>query len=94
VLQAHRTGPRSGQEQTGSPALFSSRAKVITERLVVFGVVASSSTPRNWRKNGLDPEAARNALTNVSVDQPKGSLYGKQDAYTLRTDDQLRSPDA
>jgi Cu/Ag efflux pump CusA len=35
----------------------------------------------------------RNALTNVSVDRPKGSLYGKQGAYTLRTDDQLRSPD-
>ena len=87
-------GSKERQEQTGSPAFFSSRAKVKTKRLVVFGVAASSSTPRNWRKNGLDLEAVRNALTNVSVDQPKGSLYGKQGAYTLQTDGQLLSPDA
>lgn len=62
--------------------------------MVVFGVVASGSTPRNWRKNGLDLEAVRNALTNVSVDQPKGSLYGEQAAYTLQTDGRLLSPDA
>ena len=31
------------------------------------------------------------ALTNVSVDQPKGSLYGNQRAYTLQADDQILS---
>ena len=33
----------------------------------------------------------RNALTNVSVDQPKGTLYGDQRAYTLQTNDQILS---
>ena len=50
--------------------------------------------PAQLAEDGLDLEAVRTALTNVSVDQPKGSLYGKQDAYTLQTDDQLLSPDA
>jgi hydrophobe/amphiphile efflux-1 (HAE1) family protein len=38
---------------------------------------------------GLDLEDVRTALTNVSVDQPKGSLYGKGRAYTLQTNDQI-----
>jgi HAE1 family hydrophobic/amphiphilic exporter-1 len=37
----------------------------------------------------LDLEDVRAALTNVSVDQPKGSLYGGKRAYTLQTDDQV-----
>ncbi len=44
--------------------------------------------------NGLDLEDVRTALTNVSVDQPQGTLYGTQDAYTLQTDDQILSPQA
>jgi hydrophobe/amphiphile efflux-1 (HAE1) family protein len=50
--------------------------------------------PAQLAEDGLDLEAVRNALTNVSVDQPKGTLYGKQNAYTLQTDDQLLSSDA
>jgi hydrophobe/amphiphile efflux-1 (HAE1) family protein len=50
--------------------------------------------PGQLEADGLDLEAVRTALTNVSVDQPKGSLYGKQDAYTLQTNDQLLSPQA
>jgi multidrug efflux pump subunit AcrB len=49
--------------------------------------------PAQLAENGLDLEAVRMALTNDSVDQPKGNLYNKQDAYTLQTDDQLLSPD-
>jgi hydrophobe/amphiphile efflux-1 (HAE1) family protein len=49
--------------------------------------------PAQLAEDGLDLEAVRMALTNVSVDQPKGSLYSKQNAYTLQTDDQLLSPD-
>ncbi|HTC10452.1 MAG TPA: efflux RND transporter permease subunit [Acetobacteraceae bacterium] len=45
--------------------------------------------PAKLAENGLDLEDVRNALTNVSVDQPKGSLYGNQRAYTLQTDDQI-----
>jgi hydrophobe/amphiphile efflux-1 (HAE1) family protein len=44
-------------------------------------------------EDGLDLEAVRMALTNVSVDQPKGSLYSKQNTYMLQTDDQLLSAD-
>jgi multidrug efflux pump subunit AcrB len=50
--------------------------------------------PAQLAENGLDLEAVRTALTNVSVDQPKGAVYGKQDAYTLQTNDRLLSPDA
>jgi hydrophobe/amphiphile efflux-1 (HAE1) family protein len=49
--------------------------------------------PAQLAEDGLDLEAVRMALTNVSVDQPKGSLYSKQDAYMLQTDDQLLSAD-
>ncbi|HTU53445.1 MAG TPA: efflux RND transporter permease subunit [Acetobacteraceae bacterium] len=41
--------------------------------------------------DGLDLEDVRNALTNVSVDQPKGSLYGPAQSYTLQTNDQILS---
>ena len=47
--------------------------------------------PAKLAANGLDLEDVQNALTNVSVDQPKGSLYGNQRAYTLQTDDQILS---
>jgi HAE1 family hydrophobic/amphiphilic exporter-1 len=47
--------------------------------------------PAKLAANGLDLEDVRNALTNVSVDQPKGSLYGRQRAYTLQTNDQILS---
>ena len=45
--------------------------------------------PAKLAENGLDLVDVQNALTNVSVDQPKGSLYGNQRAYTLQTNDQL-----
>jgi len=40
---------------------------------------------------GIDLEEMRTALTNVSVDQPKGTLYGTTRAYSLQTSDQLLS---
>ena len=48
--------------------------------------------PAKLAENGLDLEDVQNALTNVSVDQPKGSLYGNQRAYTLQTNDQILTP--
>ena len=50
---------------------------------------ASSSIPAQLAANGLDLEDVRTALTNVSVDQPKGSLYGSdplQHAADQRSD--------
>jgi len=38
---------------------------------------------------GIDLEEMRAALTNVSVDQPKGTLYGTTRAFSLQTTDQL-----
>jgi hydrophobe/amphiphile efflux-1 (HAE1) family protein len=38
---------------------------------------------------GLDLEAVRTALATATVDQPKGTLYGKTQAFALRTNDQL-----
>ena len=48
--------------------------------------------PAQLAANGLDLEDVRTALTNVSVDQPKGSLYGNSRAYTLQTNDQILTP--
>jgi HAE1 family hydrophobic/amphiphilic exporter-1 len=41
---------------------------------------------------GMDLEDVRTALTNVSVDQPKGSLYGATRTTTLQTNDQILTP--
>ncbi len=38
---------------------------------------------------GLDLEAVRTALTTATVDQPKGTLYGANQAFALQTNDQL-----
>jgi HAE1 family hydrophobic/amphiphilic exporter-1 len=45
--------------------------------------------PAQLAANGLDLEDVRTALTNVSVDQPKGTLYGQARAFTLQTNDQI-----
>jgi hydrophobe/amphiphile efflux-1 (HAE1) family protein len=47
--------------------------------------------PAQLAADGLDLEDVRTALTNVSVDQPKGNLYGSQRSYTLQTNDQILS---
>jgi hydrophobe/amphiphile efflux-1 (HAE1) family protein len=38
---------------------------------------------------GLDLEAVRAALSTATVDQPKGTLYGANEAFALQTNDQL-----
>jgi hydrophobe/amphiphile efflux-1 (HAE1) family protein len=48
--------------------------------------------PAQLASNGLDLEDVRNALTNLSVDQPKGTLYGAMRSYTLQTNDQILKP--
>lgn len=48
--------------------------------------------PGQLAANGLDLEDVRNALTNVSVVQPKGTLYGQTRAFTLQTNDQILQP--
>jgi multidrug efflux pump len=48
--------------------------------------------PAKLAANGLSLEDVRTALTNVSVDQPKGSLYGATRTNTLQTNDQILSP--
>jgi hydrophobe/amphiphile efflux-1 (HAE1) family protein len=48
--------------------------------------------PAQLAANGLDLEDVRTALANVSVDQPKGSLYGATRSNTLQTDDQILTP--
>ncbi len=45
--------------------------------------------PAKLAAAGIDLEQMRNALTNVSVDQPKGTLYGTARAYSLQTTDQI-----
>jgi multidrug efflux pump subunit AcrB len=48
--------------------------------------------PAQLAANGLDLEDIHTALTNVSVDQPKGALYGQARAFTLQTSDQILNP--
>ena len=45
--------------------------------------------PAQLAAAGLDLEDVRAALTNSTVNQPKGQLYGAQTAYSLQTNDQL-----
>ena len=42
---------------------------------------------------GLDLEAVRTALSTATVDQPKGTLYGANQAFALQTNDQLMTPE-
>jgi HAE1 family hydrophobic/amphiphilic exporter-1 len=45
--------------------------------------------PAQLAAEGLDLEAVRVALANSTVNQPKGTLYGGQHAFSLQTNDQL-----
>ncbi len=45
--------------------------------------------PAQVAAEGLDLETVRTALTNSTVNQPKGTLYGGQHAFSLLTNDQL-----
>ena len=45
--------------------------------------------PAQLAAAGLDLEDVRATLTNSTVNQPKGQLYGGQTAYSLQTNDQL-----
>jgi hydrophobe/amphiphile efflux-1 (HAE1) family protein len=45
--------------------------------------------PSQLAAEGLDLEAVRASLVNATVDQPKGTLYGGQQAAVLQTNDQL-----
>ena len=45
--------------------------------------------PAQLAAEGLDLESVRTALTNSTVNQPKGILYGGEHAYALSTNDQL-----
>jgi hydrophobe/amphiphile efflux-1 (HAE1) family protein len=48
--------------------------------------------PAQLAAAGLDLEDVRTALVNATVDQPKGQLYGGQQAFALQTNDQLKTP--
>jgi hydrophobe/amphiphile efflux-1 (HAE1) family protein len=48
--------------------------------------------PAQLAGDGLDLEAVRTALANATVDQPKGTLYGANQAFALQTNDQLLTP--
>jgi hydrophobe/amphiphile efflux-1 (HAE1) family protein len=45
--------------------------------------------PAQLAAEGLDLEAVRTALSSATVDQPKGTLYGANQAFALQTNDQL-----
>jgi hypothetical protein len=47
--------------------------------------------PAQLAAENLDLEDVRAALTNATVNQPKGQLYGTQQAYELQTNDQLET---
>lgn len=45
--------------------------------------------PAKLAAAGIDLEQLRSTLGNITVNQPKGVLYGDEQAYTLATDDQV-----
>jgi HAE1 family hydrophobic/amphiphilic exporter-1 len=50
--------------------------------------------PAQLAAEGLDLEAVRTALSTATVDQPKGTLYGANQAFALQTNDQLMTAEA
>ena len=69
-----------------------------TSRVGIVGIGGLQSpsihvqvNPAQLAAAGLDLEDVRTALTNATVNQPKGQLYGNQTAYALQTNDQLMS---
>ncbi|SDC20579.1 hydrophobic/amphiphilic exporter-1, HAE1 family/multidrug efflux pump [Bradyrhizobium brasilense] len=47
--------------------------------------------PAKLAAAGIDLEQLRSTLGNITVNQPKGVLYGNEQAYTLATNDQVLS---
>ena len=50
--------------------------------------------PAKLASMGLTLEDVRNVLTNATVDDPKGSIDGKQQSYTIYANDQLTAANA
>ncbi|MGY2939547.1 multidrug efflux pump subunit AcrB [Bradyrhizobium sp. GM6.1] len=50
--------------------------------------------PQALANRGIGLEDVRNVLTQANVDQPKGTLTGPRQSFTLGTNDQLLKPDA
>ncbi len=50
--------------------------------------------PAQLAAEGLDLEAVRTALSTSTVNQPKGTLYGGQNAFSLLTNDQMTTASA
>jgi hydrophobe/amphiphile efflux-1 (HAE1) family protein len=50
--------------------------------------------PQALANRGIGLEDVRNVLTQANVDQPKGTLTGPRQSFTLSTNDQLLKPDA
>src|SRR5262245_41188 len=50
--------------------------------------------PQALANRGIGLEDVRNVLAQANVDQPKGTLNGPRQTYTLNTNDQLLKPDA
>ncbi|MGY4368479.1 multidrug efflux pump subunit AcrB [Bradyrhizobium sp. LB1.3] len=50
--------------------------------------------PQALADRGIGLEDVRNVLTQANVDQPKGTLTGPRQSFTLGTNDQLLKPDA
>jgi hydrophobe/amphiphile efflux-1 (HAE1) family protein len=47
--------------------------------------------PAMLAAEGIDLDQIRTALGTITVDQPKGQLYGQQQSYNLNTNDQLKT---
>jgi hydrophobe/amphiphile efflux-1 (HAE1) family protein len=50
--------------------------------------------PQALANRGIGLEDVRNVLTQANVDQPKGTLTGPRQSFTIGTNDQLLKPDA
>ena len=50
--------------------------------------------PQALAARGISLEDVRNVISGANVDQPKGTLNGPRQTYTLNTNDQLLKPEA
>ena len=82
-------GQRLRQQHPGAEDFANARRRPCRHRRTAEPGDPGPGQPGAARRTGLDLEAVRTALATATVDQPKGTLYGANQAFALQTNDQL-----
>jgi hydrophobe/amphiphile efflux-1 (HAE1) family protein len=94
IAMTSDTQPLTKVDDYADSILAQKLSQVPGVSLVTIGGIQKPSirvqvNPAKLAAAGIDLEQLRATLGNVTVNQPKGVLYGNQQAYTLATNDQV-----